>query len=161
LYLGFPARADYDTIAKQIELRGCSGAVSAKGDAFSARTVKACAPTPGALNRFDFDHSATPMRVFNTSTFAFVAVNDAAVHHYDYSRNEFLSMTIHNSAKELLNHKKKDGSLIDVEVTRRETIFDECVADIVIALDATENLPIPKGSLTLAFCPAISPEAAQ
>jgi hypothetical protein len=101
------------------------------------------------------------MWVFNTSTLAFVAVNGAAVHHYGYLRNEFLSMTIHNSSKELLNHKKKNVSLIDVEVTRRETIFDGCVAEIVIALDVTGNLPSPKGSLTLAFCPAISPEAAQ
>jgi hypothetical protein len=34
------------------------------------------------------------MWVFDISTLGFIAVNEAAVRHYGYSRNEFLSMTI-------------------------------------------------------------------
>jgi PAS domain S-box-containing protein len=119
-----------------------------------------CALTSEISNRFDFDHSATPMRVFDLSTLAFSAVNDAAVSHYGYSRKEFLSMTIldirpsedivpllreimlegiHNSEKELRKHKKKDGTLIDVEVTRCETMFNGCLADIVSAVDVTRH----------------------
>jgi PAS domain S-box-containing protein len=113
-------------------------------------------------NRFDFDQGANPMWVFDPRTFTFFAVNDAAVEQYGYSRKEFLSMTIldirpsehiapllteilhdgvHNSAKQLRKHKKKDGSLIDVEVTRCETIFNGCVADLVTAVDVTGRLP--------------------
>jgi hypothetical protein len=47
---------------------------------------------------------------------------------------------IHNSAKQLRKHKKKDGSLIEVEVTRCETIFNGCVADIVTAVDVTGHI---------------------
>jgi PAS domain S-box-containing protein len=104
------------------------------------------------------------MWVFDISTLAFIAVNEAAVRHYGYSRNEFLSMTIldirpsedivpllreimhrgiHNSAKELRRHKKKDGSLIEVEVTRCEVLFDGCIADIVTAVNVTGDVPVP------------------
>ena len=104
------------------------------------------------------------MWVFDISTLAFSAVNDAAVRHYGYSRKEFLSMTILdirpgedisfllrevlqkrllNSAKELRKHKKKDGSLIDVEVTRCEVLFNGCIADIVTADDVTGHVPVP------------------
>jgi PAS domain S-box-containing protein len=96
------------------------------------------------------------MWIFDMSTLAFSAVNDAAVDHYGYSRKEFLSMTIldirpsesivpllreilqrksYNTAKELRTHRTKDGSLIDVEVTRSEVLFNGRTADLVSAVD--------------------------
>ncbi|MFZ0897932.1 MAG: PAS domain S-box protein [Candidatus Sulfotelmatobacter sp.] len=159
----FPTGAHYDTIVKQFESHLCGSPRPSSDDALSAKTVKACAPTPEALNRFDFDHNVTPMWVFDINTLAFSAVNDAAVDHYGYSRKEFLSMTIldirpsedivpllkeilHrgilNSARELRKHKKKDGSLIDVEVTRCEVLFNGCIADSVTAVDVTGPLPV-------------------
>jgi PAS domain S-box-containing protein len=104
------------------------------------------------------------MWVFDISTLAFSAVNDAAVRHYGYSRKEFLSMTILdirptedipsllrevlqkrvlNPVKQFRKHKKKDGSLIDVEVTRCEVLFNGCIADIVTAVDVTGHVPAP------------------
>src|ERR1051326_9574160 len=41
-----------------------------------------------------FENNPLPMWVYDLETLAFLAVNDAAVHHYGYSREEFLSMTI-------------------------------------------------------------------
>jgi PAS domain S-box-containing protein len=161
LSVEFPAGAHYDTIARQFESHSCGSQSLSKDDAPLAKT-KNQVLAPEALNRVDFDQNATPMWVFDISTLAFVAVNDAALKHYGYSRMEFLSMTIldirpsediipllreimhkgiHNSAKELRKHKKKDGRLIDVEVTRSETIFNGCVADIVSAVDVTGLLP--------------------
>ena len=136
-----------------------------KGETCSARTITADAPTSEGLNRFDFDHNATPMWVLDISILAFSAVNDAAVRHYGYSRKEFLSMTILDirpsedipfllrevlqkrlltPVKELRKHKKKDGSLIDVEVTRCEVLFNGCIADIVTAVDVTGHVPVPR-----------------
>jgi PAS domain S-box-containing protein len=107
------------------------------------------------------------MWVFDNTTFACSAVNDAAIHEYGYSRKEFLSMTIrdirsgestvplseemshqevHDSAKILWKHKKKDGSVIDVEITRSEVLFDGCIADIVTAVDVTGDLLAPKSA---------------
>jgi PAS domain S-box-containing protein len=161
LSVEFPAGAHYDTIARQFESHSCGSQSLSKDDAPLAKT-KNQVLAPEALNPVDFDQNATPMWVFDISTLAFVAVNDAAVKHYGYSRMEFLSMTIldirpsedivpllreimhkgiHNSAMELRRHRKKDGRLIDVEVTRCETIFNGCVADIVSAVDVTGLLP--------------------
>lgn len=56
---------------------------------------------------------------------------------------EIMLEGIHNSEKELRKHKKKDGTLIDVEVTRCETMFNGCVADIVSAVDVTRHLAVP------------------
>ena len=50
---------------------------------------------------------------------------------------EILQKRILNSGKELRKHKRKDGSLIDVEVTRRELLFNGCISDIVTAIDVT------------------------
>ena len=41
-----------------------------------------------------FEASPMPMWVYDAETLAFLAVNDAAVRHYGYSRDEFLAMTI-------------------------------------------------------------------
>jgi PAS domain S-box-containing protein len=164
LSVEFPAGAHYDIIARRFESHLCGSQFLSKDHALSAKISTADALTSEAWNRFDFDHNATPMWVFDVCTLAFSAVNDAAVHHYGYSRKEFLSMTILdirpsedialvlkdilqkrilNSAKELRKHKKKDGSLIDVEVTRCELLFNGCIADIVAAVDVTGHLPVP------------------
>jgi PAS domain S-box-containing protein len=168
LSVEFPAGAHYDTIAKQFESHSCGVPLLSNDDDPLAK-AKTFAPPLEGLNCFDFDQNATPMWVFDTSTLAFVAVNDAAVHHYGYSRKEFLSMTIldirpskdivpllrdvlhqgrRNAAKRLRRHKKKDGSLIDVEVTGCEVLFNGCIAEIVTAVDVTGQLS-PNGGSSL------------
>ena len=44
--------------------------------------------------RLIFDGNPTPMLVFDHETLAFLEVNEAAVQHYGYSREEFLGMTL-------------------------------------------------------------------
>jgi len=99
--------------------------------------------------------SPVPMWIFDVSTFAFLAVNDAAIRQYGYSRHEFLSMTIldirpstdvqpllreellehrHASRGEVWTHRKKDGTLVTVEITSREVAFQGRKAELVIAL---------------------------
>jgi PAS domain S-box-containing protein len=102
----------------------------------------------------ELDCSAVPMWIFNVRTLAFLAVNDAAVQNYGYSRNQFLAMTIsdirpaegsasplqgnlqerkHNSNCEIWRHQKRDGSVIEVGITSREVIFNHQRAEIVTA----------------------------
>ncbi len=47
-----------------------------------------------AQYRLLFESNPQPMWVYDLTTFRFLAVNDAAVRHYGYSRAEFLDMTI-------------------------------------------------------------------
>lgn len=107
-----------------------------------------------------FDCTPQPIWVYDEETLSFLAVNDAAVRTYGYSREEFLSMTIEDIRPDedvpaLLiktaagiegpvltspwRHKKRDGSLIYVEVTSHPLVFDKKSARLVIATDVTER----------------------
>jgi PAS domain S-box-containing protein len=107
-----------------------------------------------------FESNPHPMWVHDAETLRFLAVNDAAISHYGYSRDEFLRMTmrdIHASAVRAplegsldapagsgeqtghSMHAKKDGSVIDVEVTSHSLEFDGRPSRLVLALDITER----------------------
>src|SRR5258706_12312916 len=124
-------------------------------------------PTSEVLHRFAFNGNATPMWIFDRSTFAFLAVNDAAVRVYGYSRKEFLSMTIldirsnediipllrnellegiHNSQKAIRRHESKDGSAINVQITSWEALISGRRVKIVAAMDAGGHHRFPEQS---------------
>src|SRR6185503_9682287 len=89
----------------------------------------------------------------------FLAVNDAAVRHYGYSRAEFLEMSLRDihppeEIPDLLahlardtsegfsvttRHRKKDGTLIDVEVIAHHIAFGEWKARLAVLTDVTER----------------------
>jgi diguanylate cyclase (GGDEF)-like protein/PAS domain S-box-containing protein len=107
--------------------------------------------------RMLFETNPLPMWVYDYETLRFVAVNDAAVRHYGYSRAEFLAMKITDirpeedvqvvidllprleprSGPALFRHLKKDGTLIEVEVTSFELLSPERRMRIVTAQDVT------------------------
>ena len=109
--------------------------------------------------RLLFDANPLPMWVYDRRTLGFLAVNEAAVTHYGYSREEFLSMTIKDirspeDVQELLDkissengsnsagtwkHQKKDGGLIDVEVISHRLLFGGTEAKLVLANDVTDR----------------------
>lgn len=99
--------------------------------------------------------------MFDLETLAFLMVNDAAVQKYGYSRDEFLHMTIAeirppeeiprllemmaalNQGMEdsgIWLHSKKDGSLIQVEITSYLLTYQGRRAELVIAKDVTKQL---------------------
>ncbi len=108
-----------------------------------------------------FMNHPLPMWVFDVETLRFLEVNEAAIYHYGYAREEFLQMTIKDirppeevarlvadvaqSHKGLdkagiWRHKKKDGTLMDVEITSHELQFAGREAKLVVAHDVTERL---------------------
>ncbi|MEO6810168.1 MAG: PAS domain S-box protein, partial [Isosphaeraceae bacterium] len=111
--------------------------------------------------RLLFESNPHPIWVFDVETFAFLAVNEAAVRHYGYSREEFLASTIamirppedvsrvvglirdcgsrdYNSS-DVWRHYRKDGRILDVEVTSRSITFQGRPARVVLANDVTER----------------------
>lgn len=111
--------------------------------------------------RLLFDNNPLPMWVFDTETLRFLAVNEAAIRHYGYSREEFLELTIADirppedvpalraylrSVGEgfeevgLWRHRKKDGTLIDVEIAVHGFVSDGKPARLVVAYDVSERL---------------------
>jgi two-component system cell cycle sensor histidine kinase/response regulator CckA len=101
-----------------------------------------------------------PVWVYDTHTLQFLDVSDAAIAHYGYSRDEFLKMTIRDirppedwkalearlahlqpgySPPTLWRHKRKDGTIFDVEITSHDTTYAGREARIVLARDVTER----------------------
>lgn len=114
-----------------------------------------------ARYRLLFESNPHPMWVFDSETLQFLAVNDAAVAHYEYSREEFLGMTLRDIRPSedvpLLmqrvtqkkgemgwaggwRHRKKDGTLIDVEIAYHNIEFEGRAAKLVLVSDVTERL---------------------
>ena len=110
--------------------------------------------------RLLFESNPFPMWVYDTEALTFLAVNDAAIHHYGYSSEEFLAMTIKdirpaedvpalldNIAKlsggpresGVWRHQTKDGSTINVEITSYPLSFTGRPAALVLANDITER----------------------
>jgi PAS domain S-box-containing protein len=110
--------------------------------------------------RLLFHGNPNPMWVFDLETHAFLEVNEAAIQHYGYSREEFLTKTladIRQSEKNgrpktaaldtadrnvIWRQRRKDGSLIDVEVVWSPIVFGEHFAALTMATDVTERLRI-------------------
>ncbi|MBI9041939.1 PAS domain S-box protein [Lutibacter sp.] len=112
--------------------------------------------------KYMFENNPQPMWIFDLETLAFLEVNNAAIAHYGYSKEEFLSMTVKdirpkedvhlflktkfltgnlNFAGEW-NHLKKNGEVIIVEITFHAVTFNGRKARHVIANDITERKKI-------------------
>lgn len=113
-----------------------------------------------AQYRLLFERNPIPMWVFDRATLRFLAVNEAAIRKYGYSEQEFLGLSIadirphdtiaqlrehvarHESGlqpPELWQHRRKDGSSIDVEVVCHDLDFQGIDAMLVAAYDVTER----------------------
>ncbi len=105
-----------------------------------------------------FESNPNPMWVFHKNTHVFIAVNDAAVAKYGFSRNEFSGMTIwdirpseeherlaeslkvaHQGAQEMgaWRHIKKSGELFWVSIVTHDIFFDQQPCTMVMATDMT------------------------
>ena len=109
--------------------------------------------------RLLFESNPHAMWIYDRDTLAFLAVNDAALEHYGYSRAEFLRMNLKeirppqdvptllekvsqirpgmNSATS--RHFKKDGTLIHVEIVSHTLRFHGKRAELVLAMDTTNG----------------------
>jgi len=110
--------------------------------------------------RMLFDIHPNPMWVVENKTLRFLAVNQAAVNHYGYSREEFLSMTAeqlrypediaqllkdfqdqsHSYMQRGARHRRKNGEAIDVEVVAFNLEFDGKPARLGVINDVTQRL---------------------
>jgi PAS domain S-box-containing protein len=111
--------------------------------------------------RLLFDSNPLPIWVFDRETLRFLAVNKAAIAHYGFSREEFLAMTIEDirppeelpKLKQVLSqpvaelkrtgiwrHRKKDGTMLDVEITSHPLDFGDRAAMLTLANDVSEKI---------------------
>ena len=107
-----------------------------------------------------FERHPSPMWLMDLETVRFLAVNDAAVETYGWSREEFLSMTGYDLRPEedrsafdeavrrfageergggIWRHLHADGSLHDVAVSAGTVEFEGRTVGVVVAQDVTEQ----------------------
>jgi diguanylate cyclase (GGDEF)-like protein/PAS domain S-box-containing protein len=111
-----------------------------------------------------FDDHPVPMYIFDRESLRFLAVNAAAIQQYGYSENEFLGMTIrairtHTEITRLeshlqrsdavphgrtmagiWHHRRKDGSIISVDISYHALNFMGRASLFVLADDVTEQI---------------------
>lgn len=113
--------------------------------------------------RLLFENSPLPKLIFDVETLKFTDVNETAVQQYGYSREEFLSMYVteirpHSERERLVeslkqdhlgsqtplhksyNHVKKDGSIIQVEVSTHDLVLDGRRCRLAAIIDVTERI---------------------
>jgi PAS domain S-box-containing protein len=133
----------------------------AAGDEMSRRNIEDVLREREAEYHPFFESNPHPMWVYDVATLRFLAVNKSAVAHYGYSEQEFLSMTIADlrppedvdALKRSVaqvpegrkdfgqwRHYKKDGSLIDVEISSDSITFQGRSARLVLVTDVTRRL---------------------
>ena len=113
----------------------------------------------GVKFRLLFEDNPLPMWVFDRETLRFLEANHAAVAHYGYSREEFLSMTLANirppedvarlkdsvarasglARSGQWRHRLKDGRLIDVEVASHTISYGGRQAVLSVLQDITQR----------------------
>ena len=139
---------------------GVDGMAGTVLDITNERSAQARALETERQYRLLFERNPMPFWVFDLETLRFLEVNDAAVRHYGYSREEFLAMTVldirpqrdavdvlqslsdpaPSPEGEVWKHLKKDGSVIDVHVRTDTISYDGRPARLVLAEDISETL---------------------
>ncbi|HEX7653024.1 MAG TPA: response regulator, partial [Verrucomicrobiae bacterium] len=105
--------------------------------------------------RLLFQGNPHPMWVFDLESLLILEVNEAAIQHYGYSRDEFLRMTLkdlragesvgevrfgtpENHASGLVwRHRRKNGTMVDMEVVWSPLAFHGKLAALTMATDVT------------------------
>lgn len=111
-------------------------------------------------HRLLFESNPQPAFVYDLETLAFLTVNEAAIQQYGYSREEFFAdMTVEDihpasnipdflervtkvsAANDVIlapsKHRKKNGKIMDVEITSHALVFSGRNAEIVLVNDIT------------------------
>ncbi|MBV9100800.1 MAG: GGDEF domain-containing protein [Candidatus Dormibacteraeota bacterium] len=94
-----------------------------------------------------FERNPQPMWLYDAESFRILAVNEAAMALYGYTRAEFLEMTADALAVEETGgsqHQLKDGRVIDVETDTGSVVYQGRDAVLLLARDVTEQRVLQK-----------------
>src|SRR5258708_13635697 len=117
-----------------------------------------------AQYRFLFDENPQPMWIFDLKTSRFVAFNRATLRHYGYTSTEFRELTIDdlrapdqassdttlavkNGVLGIKRHRKKDGAIVEMEITAQDLVYDGTEARLMLAHDVTAQRELQRQQL--------------
>ena len=146
------------------------GLVGMVEDVTEVREAQAALADSERRYRAMFASNPQPMWVYDVETLRFLDVNDAAVAHYGYSRDEFRALTVLEIRPEedrmryerpgmpsavgtvmqgMRRHRRKNGRLIEVEVASHDLMFKGRRAVHVLVNDVTERARVEREILSL------------
>ncbi|HWU84748.1 MAG TPA: PAS domain S-box protein, partial [Rhodocyclaceae bacterium] len=113
-----------------------------------------------------FESNPLPMWVYDVDSLAILEVNDAAIRHYGYSREEFLGLILHDlctpedsarltqtlrvrgfveaNQRSTWRHRRKNGEIIEVEVSSCPIRYGAYRARLVSIDDVTEKRSVER-----------------
>jgi PAS domain S-box-containing protein len=137
------------------------GASKIARDISAGKRAEAALRTSENHYRLLFENNPTPILVYDRETLRFLSVNEAAVRAYGYTREEFVAMNLAEIAlpeeipafqeqlarlndeagnSGIWRHRKKDGKLLEMEITSHALAGDGRDAWLSLASDVTERL---------------------
>ena len=151
---------DVEVFSGPIAVAGRPLLLSIVHDVTERRRAEAGLRESQARYRELFEANPHAMWVYDLETLAFLAVNDAAIARYGWSREEFLAMTIKDirpaedvprllaaipspgegfTGGDIWRHRRKDGTPMLVEIVSHTLDFGGRPAELVLAHDVTER----------------------
>jgi two-component system cell cycle sensor histidine kinase/response regulator CckA len=117
-----------------------------------------------AQYRFLFEENPQPMWIFDLSSSRFLAFNRATLRHYGYTSAEFRELKIQdlrapdepsgdttiavkNGVLGIKRHRKKDGTVIEMEITAQDLVYDGTDARLMLAHDFTVQRELQRQQL--------------
>jgi two-component system cell cycle sensor histidine kinase/response regulator CckA len=138
-------------------LAGTTECISYVTDISARKDTEEALRASEAQYRSLFEKAPFPKFLFDHETRRFLAVNEAAIGHYGYSRDEFLRMAMEDlrlpddeplpedapapapTSAGTWRHTTKDGSVIDVEITEQKFVLGGRPCGLAVALDVTQR----------------------
>jgi two-component system, cell cycle sensor histidine kinase and response regulator CckA len=151
---------DVEIIADSIDFGGRPGRLILARDVTQRRRLERQLQESEQKYRMLFEANAEAMYVYDLETYRLVAVNEAAIAQYGYSRDELLAMSLfdlrpaaevpkleaylreHPTVSETTGgwiHRRKNGTLLEAEVVAHTIDFGGRLANLVLARDVTEQ----------------------
>ncbi|HZS15524.1 MAG TPA: EAL domain-containing protein [Candidatus Dormibacteraeota bacterium] len=135
---------------------GVDGVVLTVRDVTERRRMEEGLRASEATFRRLFEDNPQPMWVHDEATQRFVAVNDATLRHYGYTREQFLAMTVADVEVRERHHRRAGGDVIEVDAVRHVVPFDGRPAVLTMARDVTEERALQEQLRHQAFHDALT-----